>query len=360
MKQSEAVRIPTLLAARRPRPVVEEAVIEGIRMTVILGDDVDTVIRRTRGDGADMPQLSTYPEVAESAANADERLAKQRASGRMNTTGEGTHWPRNWKLAKARVAGKIRYADLQDHPRAHPPAFVPPLVTTTVTPPQLVERKPDKHDSGSGPQGSWRWCAEDYFTQLWWPQDRKLMREFSENVTCEMLHNLCVLYRVARTIPGYGIAKYRPFVDMLNRHRGTVMTRENVPNIVEQELSNMKQAYGKNFLSAISKAIWMMKQHPIAIYDSYAWEGLRRLRLKPGYDYRAYYKAWFGFFEQHDTQSGLDDALSWLPESPVVQDLLKAGMLADPELKSLAGSMWFRNRVVDRRLCFDGGVVEFK
>jgi len=197
--------------------------------------------------------------------------------------------------------------------------------------------------------------------QLWWPQDRSLVREFSQDVNCEMLHNLCVLYRVARTIPGYGIAKYRPFVDMLNRHRGTAMTRENVPTIVDEELSNMKQAYGKNFLSAISKALWMMKQHPIAIYDSYAWEGLRRRGLTPGYEgYRAYYKAWFRFFEQHDTQSGLDDALSWLPESPFVQNLLKAGMLADSELKSLAGSMWFRNRVADRRLCFDGGVVEFK
>ena len=48
MKQSEAVRIPTLLVVRRPRPVAEEAVIEGIRMTVILGDEVDTVIRHTR------------------------------------------------------------------------------------------------------------------------------------------------------------------------------------------------------------------------------------------------------------------------------------------------------------------------
>jgi len=109
MKHSEAVRIPMLLAARQPRPVVEEAVIEGIRMTVILGDEVDTVIRHTRGGGADMPQLSTYPEVAESAANADERLAKQRTSGRMNTTGEGTHWPRNWKLGKAKAAGAIQY-----------------------------------------------------------------------------------------------------------------------------------------------------------------------------------------------------------------------------------------------------------
>lgn len=109
MKQSEAVRIPELLAARQPRPVVEEANIEGTRMLVILGNEVDTVIRYNRNGAADMPQLASYPEVAESAAQADERLAKQRASGRTNTTGEGADWPRNWKLAAAKAVGKIWY-----------------------------------------------------------------------------------------------------------------------------------------------------------------------------------------------------------------------------------------------------------
>src|ERR1022692_4208028 len=70
MKKSEAIRIPALLAARRTRPKVEEAAIEGIHMLVILGDEVDTVIRYNRSGGADMPQLSTYPEVAEAAAHA--------------------------------------------------------------------------------------------------------------------------------------------------------------------------------------------------------------------------------------------------------------------------------------------------
>jgi hypothetical protein len=45
MKQSEAVRIPALLAARQPRPTVQEATIGGIRMLVILGNEVDAVIR---------------------------------------------------------------------------------------------------------------------------------------------------------------------------------------------------------------------------------------------------------------------------------------------------------------------------
>jgi hypothetical protein len=109
MKASEAVRIPAMLAARRPRPVVEEATIEGVRMLVILGKEVDTVIRYNRSGGVDMPQLASYAEVAEAAAHADERLAKQRASGRANTTGEGVHWPRSWKLAAAKAAGKIWY-----------------------------------------------------------------------------------------------------------------------------------------------------------------------------------------------------------------------------------------------------------
>jgi hypothetical protein len=125
MKQSEAVRIPALLAARRPAPVVEEAVIEGIRMLVILGNEVDTVIQYTRGGGAKMPQLSSYNEVAEEAARADVLLAKQRASGRRNTTGEGVHWPSDWKLAKAKAAGKVWYAIPEPERGTYPKPSVP-------------------------------------------------------------------------------------------------------------------------------------------------------------------------------------------------------------------------------------------
>src|SRR5271169_3266304 len=118
MKQSEAVLIPPLLAARVPRPVVEEATIEGVRMLVMIGNEVDTVIRYSRSGSADMPQLSSYPDKAEAAAHADERLARQRASGRRNTTGEGVDWPRNWKLAAAKAAGKIWYEGSKPERRA--------------------------------------------------------------------------------------------------------------------------------------------------------------------------------------------------------------------------------------------------
>ena len=49
MKASEAARIRELLADRHPPVIYEEAAIEGVRMLVIIGKDVDTVIRFSRG-----------------------------------------------------------------------------------------------------------------------------------------------------------------------------------------------------------------------------------------------------------------------------------------------------------------------
>jgi len=138
------------------------------------------------------------------------------------------------------------------------------------------------------------------------------------------------------------------------------MTKQNTTFVIEQELANMDQIYGKNFLSAITKAFWMMKQHPIVIYDSYAWEGLKRLRFAPGYSrYSTYYDAWFRFFDNPDTQRSLDEAVSWLPRSPYAQRLLDKGKTDVASLKSIAESQWLRNRVADRYLTTTGG-VEFK
>jgi hypothetical protein len=130
MKASEAARIPELLAARRPLVTYEEATIEGVHMLVIIGNEVDTVIRFSRGGSADLPQISTYPDAAESAVYADQKLLKQRASGRRNTTGEGNDWPRDWKLDKAKAAGKIWYAD----PKPIRVAAAKPACATTIKP----------------------------------------------------------------------------------------------------------------------------------------------------------------------------------------------------------------------------------
>jgi hypothetical protein len=140
MKASEAARIHGLLAARRPPVIYEEATIDGVRMLVITGKDVDTVIRFSRGGSADMPQVCSYPEVAESAVYADQKLARQRVSGRRNTTGEGNDWPRDWKLDKARAAGKIWYAEPRPTPLPPiPSSAAMPRVSLSRTMPTLEE-----------------------------------------------------------------------------------------------------------------------------------------------------------------------------------------------------------------------------
>jgi hypothetical protein len=85
------------------------------------------VIRFGRGGSAEMPQICSHPEMAESALYADPKLARQKASERRNTTGEGNDWPRDWKLDKAKAAGKICYAE----PR---PTNLPPTPSSAATP----------------------------------------------------------------------------------------------------------------------------------------------------------------------------------------------------------------------------------
>lgn len=132
---------------------------------------------------------------------------------------------------------------------------------------------------------------------------------------------------------------------MLNRYRKTKVSRKNVPIIIENELRNMRKAYGgKTFLSALTKAFWMMKRHPVVIYDSNARKGLWRYGLLPGYkDYSVYFDSWFKFFERDETRRGLDDALAWLAKNSVKKISLQ-------ELNS----DWFRNRVTDMRLFYVG------
>jgi hypothetical protein len=345
MKQSEAIRIPALLAARQPRPVVQEATIQGIRMLVILGDEVDTVIQYLPRGGVNMPQLSSYEEVAEEAARADKLLARQRASERRNTTGEGVHWPRDWKLAQAKAAGKIWYT---------PPTVLAPSATRSKMPASFWQQPDVSSDSGLK---TWRYCAEYYLRELWCPQDRQLVAAFSSQaVTCEMVDELSRKYRVNRNFEGYGAQRYEPFASILNAHRATLMTRGNVVAVINQALIDMRRAYGKLLTSATTKAFWMMKQHPIVIYDNYAWEGIRRCGLSPGYDdYRAYFDSWFSFYNRPDTQSGLDDAVLWLPTSPSAQAILRAGKMQPLEMKRFAESDLLRNRITDMHLVSIGG-----
>jgi hypothetical protein len=199
---------------------------------------------------------------------------------------------------------------------------------------------------------SFRQCALHYLKQ-WCDYDRRFCRGFSSGlITCELLREICLQYGVDRTVPGHGPEKYKEFVEMLNCYRDIQMTRQNVPDIIEEELRNMRRAYGGSFLSAITKAFWMMKRHPVVIYDSNVRGGLQHYRLPSGQNnYRIYYDSWFHFFECDDTQRRLQDATAWIRKS---RGASKKPNISTDELNELAGSEWFRNRVTDIRLFYVG------
>ena len=134
---------------------------------------------------------------------------------------------------------------------------------------------------------------------------------------------------------------------MLNRYRNTDLTRENMPGFIEDRVKEMEKHYGKRFLSAITKAFWMVKQHPIIIYDSNACKGLRRFNLPPGSgDYSRYVESWLQFSRRPGVSQQLSAALAWLPESRASRSLARRSITPD-QVRAWAAEPWFRDRVLD-------------
>ena len=202
---------------------------------------------------------------------------------------------------------------------------------------------------------SFRASTEHYLKQ-WCNLDRQLFFGFSQGpVTCELLAKMCNAYQVARTVPGHNEERYNRFAEMLNNYRHTEVTRQTVPEIIEHECRSMHEAYGKSLLSAITKAFWMMKRHPVVIYDSNVRRGLARCGLQSGTNnYGVYFDSWFKFFERKDVQHSIDEAMAWLAASPQTRSLLRKQELTHAQLRELVGSQWFRNRVADMRLFYIG------
>jgi hypothetical protein len=120
------------------------------------------------------------------------------------------------------------------------------------------------------------------------------------------------------------------------------LDREAVPRIIGQACKDLGERYGKSLPSILGKALWMVKGHPVVIYDSLAWEGLRRGGFRPGYQgYVPYFAAWFKFYDSEETQANLENAIS---------SLVATGALGDSEFKELSIAGRLKNRIADIRL----------
>jgi hypothetical protein len=194
-----------------------------------------------------------------------------------------------------------------------------------------------------------QWCDAGRKGRFGEDTDWKFVRQFQKDVTCEGLARLCVCYTVARTIPGKDPTheKYRAFANILNRDRNIYLTLENMPGFIEGRVKELEKHYGKRFLSAITKAFWMVKQHPVIIYDSNARKGLRRVGLSPGSgDYSRYVASWLEFYRRPKVSQQLSAALEWLPKSQASRSLREQGITSG-QVRALGVKPWFRDRVTD-------------
>src|SRR5208282_188851 len=194
----------------------------------------------------------------------------------------------------------------------------------------------------------WRRAATEYL-EWWCSTDRRLISEFSTEITCPKLADMFspAKYKVACTVPGYGPGKYASLARELNSLRQVVATEENVPTVIEALCFKMSNEYGKFIPSAISKALWMMKGHPVAVYERLAKGGLRRVGFTFNDLYHGYFTAWLALFKRSDTQQALVNAAAWLPGSPVAEGLIRTRRITQEELNQLVASPRFGNRTLD-------------
>ena len=205
-----------------------------------------------------------------------------------------------------------------------------------------------------------QWCDPDRQIDGKRPRysetDNSFVEQFTRDFTCTELHRFCVCYAVHRTIPGKDPThkKYQPFVDMLKRHRQTPVTREDAVRFIGERVDELVQHYGKGRpLSAVTKAFWMVKQHPMIIFDNNVSRGLGRLGLPTG-DYTRYVNSWLELSRRPKECKELLEALMWLPESPPARSLENRGIATTGQVRKWAEEPWFHDRVIDMYLWFAG------
>ena len=156
-----------------------------------------------------------------------------------------------------------------------------------------------------------------------------------------------------------GSERFRFFVDALIRIKSEC-ARMNILDPVEivtrvnsEIIPHYKSDKHRNFVSAASKAAWMLLRHPVAIYDSLACGALRYLKHKfEDGDYEGYYRAWAQY--RSDKDASVEAASKWVASSDYASRLAAHGAATMHDIEAWVRSDWFKNRICDQRLTWLG------
>ncbi|GEM_PF-5487901 len=150
---------------------------------------------------------------------------------------------------------------------------------------------------------SYAGCALHYYFQ-WITRDRELVERFKKTIRPDDVDKVFRFYGVSRNVPDkkrQGTQRYRKLATILNRLKKRKITKEKVSEAV----GRVSGIYGPRTLSAASKAVWMLKQSPVIIYDSRALRALNEMNNKkkqnPG-DYEGFSSAWREVFRREQAQ----------------------------------------------------------
>ena len=188
----------------------------------------------------------------------------------------------------------------------------------------------------------------------WWQYDRSFVKGLqpsnNRKIRLYWLKEAAAYYQVIRNFAeeydkGERLGKALDALDELK----DPITSDNINTNVNTLAALFKSSYKQNLLSAASKFLWIRYKSPVVIYDDRARRGLKLVaRIKRlGTGYSPYRETWLKLFEKYTTGNSAHDGLSILKDyAPSDSD--KA------ELESILGTDWFRERVFDKFLWWNG------
>ncbi len=207
-----------------------------------------------------------------------------------------------------------------------------------------------------------RYAAASYL-RTWIAQDSGFVIAFERGPTAGALARLLTEYKVIRNFKkkdkNAGDERFQQFVDVLASVK-TVHALANaldsvkvVNHINDGIRPHYESAKHKNFISAASKAAWMVFRHPVAIYDSLACDALRSLGHKfSAGNYEGYYNAWTAYYA--DKKANIEAAARWVTSSDYARRLTDHGATTPQAVEDWVSTDWFQNRICDQRLVWLG------
>ncbi|PIQ10753.1 MAG: hypothetical protein COW70_13090 [Hydrogenophilales bacterium CG18_big_fil_WC_8_21_14_2_50_58_12] len=199
----------------------------------------------------------------------------------------------------------------------------------------------------------------NYFAMMylndWYSSDMLFMEGISSSETSKRLtkfHDAAKYYKVTRNfITLDGEVRLEGALEILLQESGPI-TDENVCSKVTLLAETLKKRYGKNVVSAASKFLWLRFRSPVIIFDSRAlnWLKVNQYPVSPIGSYESYREQWLAAFKAHEKQ--IETACNGIP---AVRKYTLACDESENVVSEICVSRWFRERVFDKYLWFNGG-----